>query len=489
MKLYNSLSRKIEDFEPQDPSKVKMYTCGPTVYFYPHIGNWRTFVLGDLLHRTFKYLGYGVDYLMNITDVGHLTGDNLGDSSQGEDRLEKGAKREGKTAWDVARFYSDDFKESYKLMGMLPPMTFCVATEHILQQIEMIKKIEEKSFTYKLTDGIYFDVGAYVSAGNEYGLMSNIHIDKSQARIEENKEKRDPRDFALWKFSPEGEQRQMEWDSPWGKGFPGWHIECSAMSTKYLGEQFDVHVGGEDHKSTHHPNEIAQAETASGKKPFVRYWVHGAFLKVDGGRMGKSLGNAYTLHDVTSKGFNPFALRYFYMTAHYRDTLNFTWESLKSAQKALDNLYELVANFKAVGRNRLSEDKLDKVNNFQLKFKGALENDLNLPQAVAVLWEVAKSNIPNPDKLDLFYGFDEVLGLDFRGVELAKKFEYEGENGSQIVSNVELSSEIISKINTRNTAKINKDFELSDNIREELAQSGYQINDTEGGVTVHGKNS
>jgi len=343
MKLFNSLSRQIEDFIPFNDKKVGIYTCGPTVYSFVTIGNWRTYFLGDIVVRALQYLGYETDYVMNITDVGHLTGDNLGDASTGDDRLEKAAVKENKTAWDIANMYTDDFLEGYELLDLRKPKVFCKATDHIAEQIEMVKIIEEKGFVYKTSDGLYFDTAKYETTGNVYGKLSNIDQVKEGTRVEPNPEKKDPRDFALWKFSypngrdfdsnqdDENTRRQMEWGSPWGLGFPGWHIECSAMSRKYLGDQFDIHIGGEDLRSTHHPNEIAQSECATGKKPFVKYWLHGAFLQIDGGRMGKSLGNAYTITDIVNKGFLPEHLRYFYLTGHYRQPLNFTWESLENA--------------------------------------------------------------------------------------------------------------------------------------------------------------
>jgi cysteinyl-tRNA synthetase len=466
MRFYNSLNRSVEVVEPIEPSKVRVYTCGPTVYFYPHIGNWRTFFLGDVLVRTLKYLGYEIEYVMNITDVGHLTGDNVGDASSGEDRLEKASRREGKTAWDVAQFYTQDFLAGYRKLNLTEPKIFSKATDHIEEQISLIKKIEEAGFTYAIGDGVYFDVGAYEKAGHEYGLMSNIHIDDAQERIAENTEKKDKRDFALWKFSPSGEERQMEWKSPWGTGFPGWHIECSAMSIKYLGEQFDIHVGGEDHKSTHHPNEIAQSEAATGKKPFVKYWVHGAFLTVDGGRMGKSLGNAYTLQDIENKGFLPVHMRYFYMSGHYRKQLNFTWEALGAAKQAHTRLLELMRQFREEKeRVTLSEEKLQKVNDYRAAFKAALENDLAMPEALAVAWEVVKSNIPGTDKFDLLREFDEVLGLGL---------------GSQSVV-VSIPEPVMLKAEARKVARAGGNFEEADRLRAEIAKAGFVVEDTDSG--------
>lgn len=412
MKLYNSLTRKVEEFVPRVEGQVRMYTCGPTVYSTPTIGNFRTYTLADILTRSLRYLGYTVKHVMNLTDVGHLTGDNQGDADTGEDRLEKAAQKEGKTAWEISRVYAEEFREHVKKLNILTPDVLCKATDHIAEQIDMVQTLEKKELTYQTTDGIYFDVQLFEKSGHKYGELSTLDQIKEGARVEPNPEKRDPRDFALWKFSPKGEKRHMEWESPWGKGFPGWHIECSAMSTKYLGEQFDIHLGGEDLRSTHHPNEIAQAEGATGKSPFVSTWVHGAFLLVDGGRMGKSLGNAYTLQDLINKGIDPLALRYFYLTGHYRKQLNFTWESLSAASVALSKLSAFYyAASQEKGRTVLSPEKSDKERIFAEKFLKNLSNDLDMPGALATVWEVVKSNIPGGDKAELLAEFDQVLGL------------------------------------------------------------------------------
>ena len=308
LNLYNSLTRKIEEFKPLESDHVGVYTCGPTVYDYVTVGNWRTYMLGDLIVRTLVYNGYNVRYYMNITDVGHLTGDNSGDADTGEDRMEKAKKREGKNAYEIADFYAQDFKKGYARLNLSQPKAFLPATEHIPEQIALVQKLMDKGIGYKISDGIYFDTAAYEEQGFEYGELSNLDQIKAGARVDFNPEKRNIRDFALWKFSPTNEKRDMEWESPWGVGFPGWHIECSAMSMKYLGNQFDLHVGGEDLKSTHHPNEIAQSQGATGQAPFVAYWLHGAFLQIDGGRMGKSLGNAYNLSDIDARGIDPITL-------------------------------------------------------------------------------------------------------------------------------------------------------------------------------------
>lgn len=472
MKLYNSLTKKIESIVPRETGKIGMYACGPTVYDYPHIGNWRTFVLGDILVRGLEYEGFVVDYLMNITDVGHLTGDNLGDASQGEDRQENAAKREGKTAWEVAKVYTDDFLVGYNKLHLTRPKQFVKATDHIDEQIEMVKKIEARGFTYVIEDGVYFDVQAYEAAGNSYGLMSNIHIDDVQARIATNTDKKDARDFALWKFSSPAQKRDMEWDSPWGKGFPGWHIECSAMSCAYLGEQFDIHVGGEDHMSTHHPNEIAQAEAATGKKPFVKYWVHGAFLTVDGGRMGKSLGNAYTLQDIKAKSYDPLDLRYFYLTGHYRKQLNFTWEALGAAAVARRRLVDQAARFANESeRTELSAEKLSKLDDLRKEFTRAVGNNLNMPEALAVVWELVKSNVPSGDKYELLVEFDRVLGLGIHGSRIKNE-------ESRIPTSIQ------KLVDRREMLRRENKFEEADEVRGEIEKRGYVVRDGMGGVEV-----
>jgi len=469
MKLFNSLSRQIEAIQPITPPKVGVYTCGPTVYSFVTVGNWRTYVLGDWLVRTLKYLGYRPDYIMNITDVGHLTGDNLGDADLGEDRLEKAATKEGRSAWDLAKFYTDDFLVGYDQLHLTHPRVWCKATDHITEQIEMVKEIEAKGFAYKISDGIYFDTKQYEAAGNVYGELSTLDLIKAGARVEENLEKKDARDFALWKFSPKDKKRQMEWESPWGIGFPGWHIECSAMSRKYLGEQFEIHVGGEDLRSTHHPNEIAQAEAASGKKPFVKYWVHGAFLLVDGGRMGKSLGNAYTLKDLQERGFEPEALKYFYLSGHYRKQLNFTLKGLEAAQQAYRRLSQLMQDYRQQSeRDSLSPEKLEKIDLFRNRFKEAIEDDLNYPQALAVAWEVIKSNIPNRDKYDLVAEFDEVLGLNLT-VQSPEST---------------VPSEIQKLIYERDIARSQGNYTASDAARNMIMSKGYIVKDTPEGTVV-----
>lgn len=460
MKLFNSLTREVEEFEPVNPPEVKMYTCGPTVYNYPTIGNWRTYVLSDLLARSLAYLGFQVEYVMNITDVGHL----VSDADTGEDKLEKGARREGKTAWEVANFYMADFLTGFEKLNMLQPKIFSRATEHIKEQIDLVKRIEEKGMVYQTSDGIYFDTVEYEKRGNVYGGLSNLDQIIEGARVEVNPEKKDPRDFALWKFSPAGVKRDMEWDSPWGVGFPGWHIECSAMSMKYLGEQLDIHVGGEDLKSTHHPNEIAQSEAVTGKKPFSRFWVHGAFLLVDGGRMGKSLGNAFTLHDVVERGFDPLDLRYFCLSGHYRKQLNFTWEALGGARAALSKLRQLVAGW---------EEPATGCAEFEERFKMAIEDDLNMPEALAVVWEMAKSDYPGSAKKKSILKFDEVLGLGLKNSKTQR-----------IKESKQVPDEIKRLLEERERLREEKRFEEADKVRGEIELMGYIVEDFPEGSRV-----
>lgn len=469
MKLFNSLTRSVEEVKPLETGKIGMYTCGPTVYSTATIGNFRTYTFADLLVRSLKYVGFEVKHVMNLTDVGHLTGDNEGDASQGEDRLEKAATKTGRTAWDIAKGYSDEFVEHVKLLNIVQADVVCKATDHIPEQIAMIEKLEAKGFTYKIADGIYFDTVGFEAKGFKYGELSTLDQIKFGARLEPNPEKKDARDFALWKFSPTDTKRQMEWESPWGVGFPGWHIECSAMSTKYLGDQFDIHAGGEDLRSTHHPNEIAQAEGATGKHPFVSTWVHGAFLLVDGGRMGKSLGNAYTVSDIVEKGYDPLALRYFYMTGHYRRQINFTWDSLKSSSIALTKLQEIYLSAKSDQSNRtnLSNEKLVKIDEYQAKFTAALENDLNMPEALATVWEVAKSNIPNYDKIDLLTHFDRVLGLDL-GKEIAMQVEEK------------VPEQVEKLIEQREAVRKMRNYAEADKIRMDIEKLGYRVEDKGG---------
>ena len=454
-KLFNSLTRQIEEFKPINPAQVGMYTCGPTVYDYAHIGNFRTYTTSDILLRVLKYNGFDVKHVMNITDVGHLTGDNIGDADFGEDRMEKSAKKEGKSAWEIAQFYTEAFLKDFDRLTLEKPFVFAKATEHIKEQIDLIKKLEEKGFTYATDDGIYFDTTKFP----DYGKLSTLDEIKAGARVDLVPGKKSHRDFALWKFSKPDERRHMEWDSPWGVGFPGWHIECSAMSMKYLGEHLDIHVGGMDLRSTHHPNEIAQSEAATGK-PFVNYWVHGAFILVEGQRMSKSLGNNYTVDDLLKHGFHPLALRYLYLQTHYRQEMNFTLEALEGAQNALNRLQKEL--------NMWEEPKIGCAG-FEEDFLKAVNDDLNMPQALSLVWELVKSDYPASAKAQSLLKMDQVLGLGLKQLGLQKEKK--------------IPDEVLQMIREREQLRKQKRYHLADQLRDKIRKLGYEISDKEDGST------
>lgn len=458
--LYNSLTQNKEAFTPVSNQQVSIYTCGPTVYDYAHIGNFRTYTTSDLVVRVFKFNGYKVRHVMNLTDVGHLSGDNLGDADIGEDRVESAAEEEGKSAREITDFYITHFMSDYERLNLEKPVKFTRATEYIQEQIDLIRELERKHVTYRTSDGIYFDTSKY----SKYGELSGYTEEsiKEGARIEPNPEKRNPSDFALWKFSPEGSKRWQEWNSPWGIGFPGWHVECSAMSMKELGETLDVHIGGEDLKMIHHQNEIAQSECATGKT-FSNYWLHAAFLQVDGGRMGKSLGNFYTVSDIVDRGFNPLSLRFFYMSAHYRTPLNFTWTSLQSADNTLKKLYSTVAEYRDTSNSEPSEDFID-------KFKEALNDDINMPKALAVVWELIGSDESNGTKLVTLLRFDKVLGLD-----LDKHVGYE------------IPQKVADYARTRLEYRKAGIWDKADDMRKKVEELGFLIEDAPEGYKIKKK--
>lgn len=440
MKLHNTLTKKEEEFVPLDPKRVTLYCCGPTVYDYAHIGNFRTYTMTDFLVRTFRYMGYSVKFSMNITDVGHL----VSDADDGEDKLEKGARREEKSAWDIAKFYTNAFLSDSKKLNLVEPDFRPHATDYIKEQIAMVTTLIGKGFAYTIDDGVYFDTCKFET----YGVLTGQNIDdlKAGARVEPNHQKKSPMDFALWKFSPKDAKRQMEWGSPWGVGFPGWHIECSAMSRATLKtDQLDIHTGGMDLIPIHHTNEIAQSEASTGISPFVRYWVHGQFIMVDGEKMAKSKGNFYRLDDIEAKGIEPLALRYLYMTAHYRAFLNFTWEALASAQKSLSEL----RSFASMNKSSHKRGDLKK------KFQDALENDLNIPQALAVAWEAARV------APQLLLDFDRVLGLDL--------------SRNPVI--IEVSFKIKQLIEKRDELRKQKKFTEADAVRKQIEDMGYKVED------------
>lgn len=459
LKIYNSLTRKVEEFKPIQEGHVGLYTCGPTVYQFAHIGNFRSFVTADILYRTLQYNNYDITFVMNVTDVGHMTQDQLGGGDTGEDKIEKTAKLEGKSVWEVAKFYTDTFLQDFLSLRLANPHILSKATDHIQEQIDLIKRIEKNGFTYTTSDGIYFDT----SKLNDYGKLSSLDQIKDGARVEVNEEKKHPRDFALWKFSPSNEIRQMEWDSPWGKGFPGWHIECSAMSMKYLGKTFDIHTGGIDHKEIHHPNEIAEAEAAYGSL-LANYWVHTAFMLVSGQKMSKSLQNTYTLYDLEKEGYGPLSLRYLYFQTHYRQEMNFTFASLASARNALENLIEEISNWEepTVGCAQYEENFLEAIN-----------DDLNTPQALAVMWELVKSDYPTGAKAKSIFKMDTILGFSL------KEKVHEFKNKKQIIP-----EHIKQLLDERKSLRKKKRFNAADQIRSQIEKFGYEIEDSKKGTTV-----
>ncbi|KKR49217.1 MAG: Cysteine-tRNA ligase [Candidatus Magasanikbacteria bacterium GW2011_GWC2_40_17] len=453
LKFYNTLTRKKEIFTPWQDKKVGLYTCGPTVYNYAHIGNLRSYIFEDILKRVLLFNNYRVNHVMNITDVGHLTSD----ADEGEDKMEKGAKREGKTAWEIAEFYTLKFVENLHDLNVLEADILCRATDHIKEQITLVERLIAKGVAYTTSDGIYFDTTKI----DDYGKLANLKKQKLKAgaRIEMG-EKKNPHDFALWKFTAAGEKRQMQWEAFGRQGFPGWHIECSAMSMKYLGEQFDIHCGGIDHIPVHHTNEIAQSETASGIKPWVKYWLHNEFLQIDGGKMAKSLGNIYTLQDIKDKGFNPLSLRYFMLGAHYKTKLNFTWEALAAAEHALNNIYSAVREW---DKPKIGCAELEK------KFLKAVNDDLNTPVALSVVWNLIKSEYPSSAKAETILKFDEILGLNIKNY-LGKK--------------IEIPLEIKKLMEERAEARKNKDWEKSDELRDKINQMGFTVDDTDEGQKI-----
>ena len=456
--LTNSLSRTKEKFVPINPPNVGMYTCGMTVYDYAHIGHGRKYVTDDILKRVLTANGYKVKHVQNVTDVGHL----VSDADEGEDKLEKGAVKQGKTVWEVAEFFTKNFYESMDKLNIIRPDIICKATDHIKEQIELVQKLMDKGFAYDTPEAVYFDISKFPKYGEAFGQKLEDKKNAVRGEVQTGEFKKNPQDFALW-FKRVGrfENHTMHWESPWGDGFPGWHVECSAMSMEYLGDQFDIHTGGEDHLSIHHPNEIAQSEAATGKVPFVKYWLHTAFLMVDGKKMSKSLGNFYTVSDVEKKGFDPISLRYLYLGANYRDPLNFTWDSLTASQNALEKLRNQIYELKNQNaRTTLSEEKEDKVEEYRNKFNQAVNDDLNTSVALSILWEMLKSNIPSGDKYDLAMSFDEILGLKL------------GE-----VKKIEMPENVRSLKEEREKLRLEGKYREADKIREQIQKLGFSVAD------------
>ena len=457
MKLYNTSSRQIEEFKPLIPPNIGLYVCGPTVYDYTHIGHMRTYANIDLLRRTLIFFGYKVKEVMNTTDVGHLSGDD----DSGEDKLEKGSKKAGKTVWEVAKFFTDYFFKTTDSLNIERPDIVAPATKHIEEMISLIKKLQEKGFTYETKEAIYFDISKFAPYGKLSGQKLDEKIKGARVEVNSDPDKKHPADFALW-FKRVGRfaDHTMHWPSPWGEGFPGWHIECSAMSMKYLGETLDIHTGGIDHIPVHHENEIAQSEAATGKT-FVRYWFHNNFLMVEGQKMSKSLGNFYTLEDLVKHNIDPMSVRYLFLQSHYRQVTNFTWESAKAAQDGFSKLKNIVIDLKKIPKSQDTIDKSDdEADKFKEKFKSEVGDDLQIPQALATTWEMLKSEISPQNKLNLIFYFDRIFGL----------------NLDKVVEEV-FPEQIVKLAEQRKMARQNKNFKASDDLRTQIEKLGYKIED------------
>ena len=449
MRIYNTLTRRKEEFKPLKDKEIKIYSCGPTVYDYAHIGNLRAFLFADLLKRALLATGDRITHIMNITDVGHLTGDR----DMGEDKVEQASARQKKTAWELASFYTDAFLADIKELNILTPDRLPKATAHIKEMIALIEALEKKGYTYRTHDGVYFDTSKLA----DYGKLAQLSKQdlKAGARVDLG-EKKNPHDFALWKFSGQ-EKRQMEWDAFEHKGFPGWHIECSAMAMKYLGEQFDIHCGGIDHVSIHHTNEIAQSESATGKIPWVNFWMHGEFLLVDEGRMAKSEGNFITLQTLKTKNFNPLVYRYFLLQAHYRKQLSFSWEALEGAENGLKKLKQQI---RQIEPNAISDEHV------KVEFLDAVNDDLNMPEALAVLWTALKEKRIS---LKTVIQFDKILGLDLHDIAEEK---------------ITVPPEVQELLDERTEARENKDWQASDRLRDKIKEFGFEIEDTVDGQQI-----
>jgi len=458
IKIYNTLTRKKEVFKPLKKGEVGIYSCGPTVYYYAHIGNFRAYVFADILRRMFEINDYKVKQVMNLTDVGHLTSD----SDEGEDKIEREAKKENKTPKQIADFYTKAFFEDFEKLNIEKPEIICKATEHVKEMIELVKRLEKKSYAYIGESGnVYFDTLKF----KKYGELAKLNLEelKVGARIEVDEEKKNPHDFVLW-FVEKGSKYKnhiLKWKSPWGEGWPGWHIECSAMSMKYLGENFDIHTGGEDHIPVHHTNEIAQSECATGKK-FVNYWVHNSFLQFNSEKMSKSKGGILRLEDLEKKGYSPMDLRYFYLSGHYRKPLNFTFTNLDSAKNSLKRLKEIIS--------KLKEGKINQknINNAYKQFLEIIDDDLNSSKALSFMWEILRDEkLKDSEKLELIFKFDKFFGLELKKEEKVK-----------------IPSEINKLIKEREEARKKKDFVTADKIRDKINKQGFVIDDTKNKTIV-----
>lgn len=470
MKLtfYNTLTRKKEEFHSIDENRVRMYSCGPTVYSYAHIGNFRTYIFMDTLRRVLKYNGYELKHVMNITDVGHLESD----ADEGEDKMEKAARKEKKDPYEIANFYTEIFLKDMGKLNIDKPEIITKATENISQMIEYVKEIIKNGYAYETSKGIYFDI----SKLDKYPVLSNRKLDDqiAGARVDVDTEKKNPYDFALWIKAPEN--HIMKWESPWGLSYPGWHLECSTMGRRFLGEEFDIHTGGVDHIPTHHENEIAQSKGATGKIP-AHVWMHCEYLQVDGGKMSKSLGNTYTISQLEEKGISPLAFKLFCFTAHYRNKLNFTFEGAYGAQKALERLYDSYIK----NANGVDDVDEDIIKEYEERFLAYINDDMNMPGAMSVVWEIARNAKKSIKFADLLLKFDKVLGLDMKNTEnYLLEFKHE--------ESEELPKEIKVLVEERKQARAEKNWAKSDEIRDRIISLGYSIKDTKDGIIVKKEN-
>lgn len=475
MKIYNTLTRRIEEILPLEPGKIKMYSCGPTVYRYIHIGNLRTFTMADWLRRIFEYRGFEVLHVKNITDVGHMRQEMV---DRGEDKILAQARKEGKTALQIAQFYTDAFHEDERKLNIEPATIYPRATQHISEMIAIIQGLQEKGIAYEVHGNVYFDIKRFP----DYGKLSGNQLENMLAGVREGivEDRHNPEDFPLWKVAEPG--REMAWDSPWGRGFPGWHIECSAMSMKYLGTHFDLHTGGVDNIFPHHEDEIAQSEGFTGEK-CVNYWVHAQHLLADGQKMAKSTGNAYTCSEIEARGYDPMALRYFYTTALYRSRLNFTFRALQASQTSLERLrglaYQLLLQ---ADKERVFANEPIEPNYWQEIFLAEVENDLNMPRAMSIVWAMLRAHDCDPTtKLRLLLDFDRILGFDLKGYFQSDQPRRKADAETYLSS---LPTEIAALVREREDLRSRGDYTQADHIRNELEAAGYQVNDTSQGSIV-----
>ena len=464
MRFYNTLTRAKEEFVPADGKTVRMYSCGPTVYNYAHIGNLRTYVFMDLLRRALKRAGYKVKGVMNITDVGHL----LSDADEGEDKMEKAAKEQRKSPYEIAAHYASVFFDDLAKLNIGRPELTPKATEHIPEMLDFVYALCDAGYGYETADGIYFDIAKFPA----YGALSRINLEEqlAGARVEVNGEKRHPADFAIWKKAPK--EHIMQWDSKWGKGYPGWHIECSAMGRKYLGEVFDIHTGGVDHIPIHHENEIAQSQALTGKNP-ARFWMHGEFMLVDGGKMSKKLGNTYTLTQLAEMGYSPMHFRYFCLNAHYRKKLNFTFEGMDAAKVSYERLAAALVRHK----NGTNQTPAEEIGRFRAEFDREIADDLNVPGALGVLWTMMK--LPASRAVyDLALETDGVFGLSLAEAAAAS------EAGQRAEAAAEVPAEVRAVAEARQAARAAKEWAKSDELRETLKNMGYRVKDAKDGYDL-----